>query len=112
MNEDSPIDDLLRALADAQRRIVVRELAAESPPEVTVDALEEAVRRGTDRPAAGAPSSGEVAIRLRHVHLPILDDARLCNYDPERERVEYCPDEFAESLLAFIEEELPPGRHH
>lgn len=112
MNEDSSIDDVLRALADARRRIVVRELASESPSEVTVDALEEAVLRDVKRLPAVDRSSTAVEIQLRHVHLPVLEEAGLCRYDPGRERVEYRPDEFAESLLAVIEDELPQGQRH
>lgn len=114
---ESPTDEILHAIADRQRRIVLRELAGilessdhdrpepadESSIVASVDALEEAIDRARARPDADSQSPSEVAIKLRHVHLPVLEDCGLVRYDPDRERVEYRPDEFVESLLTFLE---------
>lgn len=112
MDADPSTDAILQTLADPQRRIVLRELAEESCPEVSVDALEEVVAHELEAPPMEIRSTSEIAIQLRHVHLPRLDEVGLCNYDADRECVEYRPNEFVEGLLAFIEERRRQGRVH
>lgn len=104
MDTHPSIDATLQALANPERRLVLRELAGETSTEVTVDALEEAVAHELEGPPLQTGAHRDIAIQLRHVHLPTLDEAGLCRYDPERECVEYYGDEFVESLLEFIEE--------
>ncbi|WP_248516612.1 DUF7344 domain-containing protein [Salinarchaeum laminariae] len=112
MDADVPTDELLQALANPHRRLVLRELV-ESPCEVIpVSELEAAVFREIDRSTSQIRTQSETAILLRHVHLPALADAGLCEYDSDRERVVYDPDEFAESLLAFIEERRRADQIH
>lgn len=110
MDADPSTDAILQALANPQRRIVLRELAEEACLEVSVDALEEVVAHEMDTPAPGSRPTSEIAIQLRHVHLPRLDEVGLCEYDAERDCVEYQRDEFVERLLEFIEERRRPGR--
>lgn len=104
MDTDPSIDAVLYALANQQRRLVLRELAHVPDTEVTVDALEATVAHGLEEPPAEIRSPTEIAIQLRHVHLPALDEAGLCRYDVEQERIEYCSNVLAESLLDFLEE--------
>ena len=108
--DELSIDAILQALADPQRRIVLRELADESASVLPVQALEQAVSRGLEHSSPESPSRTAVEIQLRHVHLPRLDDAGLCAYDPDEQFVEYCGDEFAESLLEFLEDRTPSRR--
>lgn len=110
MDADPPTDEILQALAHPQRRIVLRELAEESCQSVSVDALEEVVAHELEGwpPEFGATT--EIAIQLRHVHLPRLEEAGLCEYDAEAECVEYHGTEFAEALLEFLDERHRPGR--
>lgn len=112
MNAEPPVDAVLQALADPQRRVVLRELAEESCSEISVDALEEVVAHELEGPPPEIRSTSEIAIQLRHVHLPTLDEVGLCEYDADREFVKYNPDEFAETLLEFIEERPSTGRIH
>lgn len=109
MDTDPSTDAILQALADPQRRVVLREIAEESCTEVSVDALEEVVAHELERPPPEMRSTTTIAIQLRHVHLPTLDEVGLCEYDPERECVEYCQNEFAETILECIEERHRPG---
>lgn len=117
-------DEILHAIADHQRRIVLRELAGiprssdhdrpepadESSIVVSVDALEGAIGRARARRDADFRSSSDIAIKLRHVHLPVLEDCGLVGYDPDRERVEYHSNEFVESILAFLERRRQSSR--
>lgn len=112
MDTDPSTDAILQALANPQRRVVLRELVEESCPEVSVDALEEVVAHELERPLPEIRSTTKIAIQLRHVHLPTLAKAGLCEYDPERECVEYRPNEFAETILECIEERHRPGPVH
>jgi DNA-binding transcriptional ArsR family regulator len=112
MDADQSTDAILQVLADPQRRTVLRDLVEESCPEVSVDALEEVVAHETEGSPPEVGSTSEIAIQLRHVHLPRLDDVGICEYDPDRECVAYCPNEFVERLLEVIEERHRPGRVH
>lgn len=112
MDDDPPTDAVLDALANPQRRIVLRQLVEAPSSELSVDALEAVVARRLEDPPPTVRTSSEVAIQLRHVHLPRLDDAGLCTYDANRECVAYRPNEFVESVLECIVEhrrrERPP----
>lgn len=112
MDHDPPTDEVLLALADPQRRIVLRALVDEFPSEVSVDALEEVVARELEGQPPSLRSTSTIAIQLRHVHLPRLDEVGLCTYDADRECVAYRGDEFVETLLEYIEERRRPGRVH
>lgn len=93
-------DDVLRVLADEQRRAIIRELAERGRCEVPVEILGTAVSK---RIEFEDTAETDLAIRLRHAHLPALDDVGLLLYDQERRTVRYATDEFAESLLTFLE---------
>lgn len=112
MDPDPSTDAILQALAKPERRILLRELADQSTQEVSVDALEEVLTRELGGPPPEVRSTTEVAIQLRHVDLPRLDDVGLCAYDAQRECVEYRPNEFVETLLELLEERRSPGRIH
>lgn len=110
MDADLSTDEILQVLADPRRRIVLRELAEKPSREVSVDALQEVVARELEGPPPRPRAATKIAIQLRHVHLPRLEEAGLCEYDADGERVEYRSSEFAEALLEFLEERRRPGR--
>lgn len=112
MDADVPINELLQALANSHRRTVLRELTDRSAEECPVSALEESVVRNADRSSTAVRTRSEVAIQLRHVHLPTLDDVGLCEYDPDLERVAYVSDELAESILECIDERPRSNQVH
>lgn len=111
MDADVSTDELLQVLANAHRRIVLRELADRSAAECPVGALEETVVQRVDR-STGVQTRSEIAIQLRHVHLPALDDVGLCEYDSARERVTYEGNEFVESLLECIDDRSRSNQLH
>ncbi|GAB3679359.1 hypothetical protein GCM10028857_00620 [Salinarchaeum chitinilyticum] len=112
MDATVSVDELLQALANSHRRIVLRELATRPAEECPVSVLEETVLDGIDRSPPPVRTRSEIAIQLRHVHLPTLDDVGLCDYDADRERVAYVPDEFAESLLERIDQRSRTNQLH
>lgn len=112
MDAEVSIDDRLQALANSHRRLVLRELADRSGETLPVSALEAAVVPEIDRSTSQLQTRSEIVIRLRHVHLPTLEAAGLCEYDPDRGHVAYVPDEFVESLLAFIDERNRSNQIH
>lgn len=84
-------DAFYRRLASRSRRRLVASLpdAEASPLEGLVSLL-----RGwalADTLLVGPERRRELAARLYHVHLPILDDAGLVSYDPEAERLDIDP---------------------
>lgn len=72
-----------RLLADDQRRTVLAVLS-ERADAIAVDELASAVARRSDDPA----TARTVAARLHHVHLPVLDEAGVVDYDRAAARVE------------------------
>lgn len=98
-----PTGELLRLVADEDRRQVVEYLAETEDGSATVADL--AVVLETDSPAPGARPE-EMAIALNHRHLPKLDEAGVVDYDPDRELVRYLASERIERLLAFVADEL------
>jgi hypothetical protein len=98
--ENSPAtDEVLHAVSNEHRRIVLRELARSDDPPLPVETL---VARVALR-AESAPTSREsIRIQLEHVHLPVFEDLGLCRYDSEADFVEYAGDDFTESLLEFL----------
>lgn len=96
----SPTDEVLHALADEQRRIVLREASRSDEPGIPLETLVAQIAlRAEDAPA----SRRELRAQLQHVHLPLLEDVGLCRYDAADDRVTYHPDSLTESLLAFFE---------
>lgn len=98
--ENSPAtDEVLHAISNEQRRIVLRELSRSDDPPIPVETL--VARIALE--AENAPASREtIRIQLGHVHLPVLEDRDLCSYDADHDLVEYTGDDFTQSLLEFL----------
>ncbi len=126
-------EELLRLVADPQRRAVLsclldRDGATASVEELAAALVAAEVRvqrsaedgEATARPQAGKGRSGQsttddgtlggsvaverASIGLRHNHLPKLAEAGVVDYDHEGGTVRYRPHEEVEELLAFIAE--------
>ena len=81
----------LRALTRPQRRAIIDELAATSVG-TTLEQLEAALD-GTD------VTGTATAAQLHHVHLPLLQDAHIVEYDADRRTVR--PGEHFEEVLSL-----------
>lgn len=75
-------DQVIAALADPRRRRVCTYVAAADDPVVALEELVQFVADGAPGPpATGDASCSRIATRLHHVHLPLLDDAAIVDYD-------------------------------
>lgn len=77
-----------RLLADDQRRFVIESLAAGGAVETTLGELAAELDRVAQRAlGVDAAERRNLHCRLHHVHLPMLDDAGVLQYDPRTKRV-------------------------
>lgn len=100
---DPSLDELLGVLANHRRRMVLRFLATQSNNVASVDELVrylETQERTTEKEHAMTPE--ELEVELQHRHLPRLEERDLIEYDIRSGRIEYAPDERAETLLQFV----------
>lgn len=99
LENSPPTNDVLHAVSNEQRRIMLRTLSRSDDPSLPIESL---VGRIALR-AETAPESREtIRIQLLHVHLPVLEDLGLCSHDADDGTVAYTGDEFTESLLEFL----------
>ncbi|MFU8868346.1 ArsR family transcriptional regulator [Natronococcus sp.] len=98
-------DDVLRALASTRRREIVSVLEAFDENWITVDELARAVS------AAGDETGDDEWIgELHHVHLPMLRDVGLVDYDRHGETVRYYRCDLVSSVLEAVDAEVPSTR--
>ena len=78
-----------RLLADEQRRFVIETLkTARSGVETTLEELATHVESVAQRTGGSEdPDCRSLRCRLHHVHLPMLDDVGLLEYDPKTKQV-------------------------
>lgn len=76
-------DEQLQLLSNERRRAVLAVLAEAEVP-LTVDEIAPAV----ERRVPGNPHRRTVRVSLHHVHLPMLADLGVLEYDPDDHRVE------------------------
>lgn len=98
-DRDSPIDATLRALADEHRRLTIQYLMETPEGTTSFDELRDHVAAHSSDEC----DSRDVAIRLHHVHLPLLADTDIVEYDPRSETVRYRVDPLVEGVLSSIE---------
>lgn len=86
--DEERIDELLSALADSHRRYALSYLRDAERASLTETARQVAARkRGCAPPAVPDASLEAVEIRLIHVHLPILKETSLVEYDERSEQL-------------------------
>lgn len=88
-------DAALRLLGNETRREIIRVLKKSEEEAKTIDGLAAAIARGSERQ--------DVAIRLHHVHIPMLAESNLIEYNPKSGRVEYTGDEVVETMFESLE---------
>lgn len=77
-----------RLLADERRRTVLAVLAERSTPLSVKELASAVVERETVGSGRDIDRQDEVLLTLHHVHLPLLDDVGVVDYDAEEHRVE------------------------
>ncbi|KDS90350.2 hypothetical protein FK85_15815 [Halorubrum saccharovorum] len=94
---------MLRIAANPARRAILRHLIATDSRRVDVDDLATTI----DSPEGPIDSeTPQIAIELRHTHLPMLADADAITYDRGSEVVAYRGDDEIEALLEFVADRL------
>lgn len=87
---DDTSDSIYRALAAEPRRRISRALN-DVDAQITVTELSELIERDdrvlSERGREDDGHAGTTAIALHHVHLPLLDDAAILEYDATRREV-------------------------
>lgn len=112
-----PLDSALDLCADPQRRRLLSLLGREPPP-IGVERLGEVL---ADRTDAGPRVDGvshrrRITTALSHVHLPLLDDADVVDYDADERTVRSChhtlvdvlPRAAVDTLAAEIDDDDDP----
>ncbi|MDG5820549.1 ArsR family transcriptional regulator [Natronococcus sp. A-GB7] len=90
-------DDVLRTLASARRREIVSVLEASDENWITVDELARAVSATGDDGWEG---------ELHHVHLPMLGEIGLVDYDRHGRTVRYYRCDLVSSVLEAVDAEI------
>jgi predicted transcriptional regulator len=102
---DLPADRLSDLLADERRRRVLRTLAEQEGP-VDLSTLASAVADSeADDPAGRTPVWRRVYLALSHVHVPMLADAGLVEFDRTATRVRPLAD--CRSLATSLDRQQP-----
>lgn len=91
------VDEIISLLADSRRRTVVR-------------TLDTAPKNWTDReslleslPTSEAMTADEWALEFAHVHLPLLEERGLVEYDAHSETIRYFECDLVSRVLGSIE---------
>jgi hypothetical protein len=86
---EPPERDYYRLLADDRRRTALGVLTEREPP-ITLEALaEEVAARESDAGGREADPVDRIRVELHHVHLPVLAENDLVEYDWRAGRVEF-----------------------
>ncbi|SDR08961.1 DUF7344 domain-containing protein [Natronobacterium texcoconense] len=105
MSHPGTIDTVLEALADYRRRKVCEYLVREGTCIETADVVTHLSAELSTSSTASPTSNQRLEVGLHHVHLPLLDDADVLEYDDRANSVE--PDRnlaVAETILEAVPE--------
>ncbi|WP_458186945.1 DUF7344 domain-containing protein [Haladaptatus sp. NG-WS-4] len=93
------IDDILKAVADSQRRHILSYLSSNSEAHCSVA---EVVDHLQSKATGADQSQRHLRQRLHHVHLPKLMNLGLITYNAETQKVQYTEHQQLESLLSHV----------
>jgi len=101
------LDACLNLVADRRRRRLIQQLRHNGNGETTIDDLVDRLNGVEQAPTEDQPPDREeLAIQVRHAHLPKLADHGVIEYDSERGTVQYQPDEQVEAVLDSLPGEV------
>ncbi|VTT85753.1 hypothetical protein DM2_1791 [Halorubrum sp. DM2] len=97
-------ETVLDLVSSPRRRTLLYNLKSQPTEDVSLDRLVEEVHN-IDRslPIRDAPSREKVRIEIVHVHLPMLQDAGIIQYDTDTEMIQYTGNQGLEAFLRYIE---------
>ena len=81
-------DDLFRLLASSRRRIALDLLEEWSPPIDLEELAAATAAREDDENTAGMDHVERIATSLHHIHLPMMSDLCVLDYDPTTNQIE------------------------
>ncbi|WP_348606783.1 DUF7504 family protein [Halobaculum rarum] len=97
-------DTVLELVVDPIRRIVLYELKDRPEGEISFDELVDVVDSRIDASPSGNPgTTGKIALRLLHTHLPKLQETNVIRFDRDAETVSYRPNPALEAHLEYLE---------
>ena len=99
------VDESLQVLANVQRRRVLQFLRRQRSREASLDELTAHLRSYPDAPAdARIRGRDRLRVMLVQTYLPKLSAHGIVDWDRERERVRYRPDDVVEAVLDALAE--------
>lgn len=103
--EGDGLDETLSTLAARRRRLLVTVLRDERRPMPRAELAEELLRRESGGDGVGPRERARVVASLHHVHLPMLADAGLIDYDRDADRVAYADHPALEEVFSIVQGE-------
>ncbi|WP_435093688.1 DUF7504 family protein [Halorubrum sp. N11] len=97
-------DTVLELVSSPRRRSLLYNLKSQPTEEISLDQLVEEVH-SIDRslPLRDVPSRERVRIEFVHVHIPMLRDVGVIQYDADSEMIRYTGNQGLEAFLRYIE---------
>lgn len=89
LETDADVDDLLDALADDRRRLVLAVCYTYGGPVDRATVAQKVAELEADEEPGEAVVTSDLRVSLQHVHLPKLEDAGLLRRDEEEETLQY-----------------------
>jgi len=98
-----PLDEVLSAVANEQRRAIIDSLNSASEKTLDYDTLVDRVADTVrDEERVSDEHRQRVRIALRHTHLPKLEEIQVIDYDAETGHVQFVGDEMVQEVLMLV----------
>lgn len=96
------LDPLLNVLADHYRRCVLKYLRQVDGQTASLEAVVNHVYAVTSNRMGERPDHDAIRLTLQHLHLPILEDRGIIDYDTRSRTIRYRPNNRLEALYEYI----------